>query len=244
MSSEKKEQLSRPQAPDIPSLRIDAQARSEPGRISLRLCGKDWILHRPADLETLWETMTDEIFAADERLPYWVELWPSSLALALWLQQNQARIAGRLCLDLGCGLGFTALVGAWLGARVLGMDYESEALSYARKNAAANAVPSPTWVTMDWRTPALLPQSCEYIWGGDVMYENRFVEPVFTFLEHALSASGKVWIAEPGRGAYEHFQRALLRRGWRSRCVAQEKVESLHVQEVPVSVRLWELARQ
>lgn len=224
--------------------RIDARAASEPGRIRLHLCGRDWVLHRPSDLETLWEAMTDDIFAADERLPYWVELWPSSLALAIWLQRNQNDIRGKLCLDLGCGLGFTAMVGSWLGARVLGMDYEVEALFHARKNAAANAVPQPEWVTMDWRTPALLPQSCEYIWGGDVMYENRFVEPVFAFLDHALSPGGKAWMAEPGRGAYEHFQRALLRRGWRSRRVADEKVESLHVQEVPVSVKLWELTRQ
>lgn len=222
---------------------IDARAVCTPGRIDIHLCGRPWTLARPSDLESLWEAVTDDAFADDERLPYWVELWPSSLALALWLVASRERIAGRPCLDLGCGLGLTAMVGSWLGARVIGMDYEPEALTYARSNAVGNAVPQPLWVAMDWRSPALAPGSLERVWGGDIMYENRFVQPVFSFLEYALARDGVTWIAEPGRGAYEQFMRALSQRGWRSRCVADHKVVSLHRQKVPVSVKLWELSR-
>lgn len=222
---------------------ITAGIESAPGSIRLRLCGRKWLLYRPADLETLWEGMTEEAFAADERLPYWVELWPASLALGLWLQQKQDRIAGKRCLDLGCGLGLTAQIGAWLGARVLAVDYEPEALAYARKNTDANAVPSPLWTVMDWRQPALAAGSVDYIWGGDILYENRFVTPVFDCIDHALSEHGAVWIAEPGRDAYDAFRRALLSRGWRARCVARHRVESPHVRTVPVPVKLWELTR-
>ena len=223
---------------------IVVNATMETGSIRLTLCGRDWTLLRPADLESLWEAITDDEFEEDERLPYWVELWPASLALALWLKNNQERIAGRICLDLGCGLGFTALAGTWLGARVLAMDYEAEALAFARKNADINALPHPLWAVMDWRKPAVAAKSCDFIWGGDVMYENRFVEPVFTFLDHALADNGLVWIAEPGRNAYERFKRALLSRGWNSRCVVRERVEPLHTQDIPVSVNLWELSRK
>lgn len=222
---------------------ISAKAVTKPGSIHLSLCGREWTLLRPTDLETLWESLSDEEFAEDERIPYWVELWPSSLALALWLQRNQQKIAGKRCLDLGCGLGFTALVGAWLGAKVLAMDYEADALSFARKNAEANALPQPLWTIMDWRQPAVAARSCEFIWAGDIMYENRFVEPVFSFLDHALADNGLVWIAEPGRSAYDHFKRALLSRGWRYVRVAQEYVEPLHEQNVPTTAKLWELAR-
>lgn len=218
-------------------------ATMESGCIRLSLCDRVWTLLRPSDLESLWDAMADDDLDADERLPYWVELWPASLALGVWLQSNRDRIAGRKCLDLGCGLGFTAMIGSWLGAKVLAMDYEADALSFARKNADANNLPQPLWVLMDWRRPAVAPKSCDFIWGGDVMYENRFVEPVFTFLEHALADNGCVWIAEPGRSTYEHFKRALLTRGWRSRCVVRERVEPLHTQDIPVSVNLWELSR-
>ena len=225
------------------SLSINANAVMQTGSIRLTLCGRNWTLLRPTDLETLWESIDDEEFGADERLPYWVELWPASLALAVWLNRNRSRIAGRRCLDLGCGLGFTALFGVWLGARVLAMDYEAEALAFARKNAAANALPDPLWTLMDWRRPAVTPKSCDFIWGGDVMYEKRFVDPVMAFLDHALADGGVAWMAEPGREAYDDFKRALLSRGWRSSRIAQERVTPLHVQNTPVTVNLWELTR-
>jgi predicted nicotinamide N-methyase len=230
--------------------RINARAALEPGSIRLELCGRKWAFRRPNDLESLWEAVGDDEFASDERLPYWVEIWPASLALAVWLQEHKERIAGKVCLDLGCGLGFTALVGAWFGARVFGMDYELAALSHAAANAALNGLAAPggsrippAWAAMDWRKPALRARSCDIIWGGDVMYEKRFVAPVFACIDHALAKDGVVWIAEPGRVAYEDFERTLLTSGWRSRCVARKKVEPLYKEQIPVSVALWELSR-
>ena len=90
-------------------------------------------------MESLWESMVPEkAWEEDERLPYWAELWPSSLALANWLFANRDSIAGKSCMDLGCGLGFTALCGASLGAFVIGADYEADAIALAKENAAAN----------------------------------------------------------------------------------------------------------
>ena len=86
--------------------------------ITVHCAGRGWRLERAADLEALWDAMTEDAAAfEDERIPYWAELWPSSLVLAEWLALRRADIAGRRCLDLGCGLGLTALVGQWLGAR-------------------------------------------------------------------------------------------------------------------------------
>ena len=223
---------------------IVVNAAMESGIIRLTFCDRDWTLLRPADLESRWETISSDEFNEDERLPYWVELWPASLTLALWLRNNRERIADRVCLDLGCGLGFTALVGTWLGAKVLAIDYEAEALVFAQKNAGINALPHPCWLLMDWRKPAIAPKCCDFIWGGDVMYEKRFAEPVFAFLDHALADKGLAWIAEPGRNAYEHFKHTLFSRNWRYSCVTRERVEALHTQNIPVSINLWELSRR
>lgn len=223
---------------------VKVNAKLEEGSISFRLSGRDWILHRPRDLESLWESISDDEFSDDERLPYWVELWPASLALALWLEAQQERLSNRVCLDLGCGLGFTALVGTQLGARVIGLDYEAEALAYARQNALANALPSPCWVVMDWRMPGIAKHSCDCIWGGDILYEKRFAAPVFDFLNHALAPGGVVWMAEPGRNTYEHFMNTAIAKGWRGRRVHKEPVEALHVQKVPVTINIWELTRE
>lgn len=211
--------------------------------VQIQLCGRQWHLERAADLETLWEAMCDDEGCSDERLPYWTELWPSSLVLAEWLHHNKAMIAGKRCLDIGCGLGLTALVASWLGGDVIAMDYEPEALYFANRNAIHNNVPSPLWVLMDWRFPAVLAQSCDIIWGGDIMYETRFVDPVLTFLEHSLAPDGRVWVAEPNRNVYKHFRSSLLQRGWKYTKVTTEKIDALYEQNVPVTVNLWELCR-
>lgn len=250
----------------------------ETSDIHVLAAGREWVLRRPADLESLWEAIASEDdapeagfeaellsgFEHDERLPYWVELWPASIALADWLLLNAERLRGKKCLDLGCGLGLTALVGAGLGAKVIAMDYEKDALDFARLNAGLNSVPQPLWTVMDWRFPAVRQGACDFIWGGDIMYERRFVAPVLNFLEYALAPDGVVWMAEPNRNVYEDFRTALTgraglagrfggpgrsggsglagSRAWKSGRVYTTQVEPLHVQKSKVSVSLWELS--
>ena len=188
--------------------------------------------------------MGEGALGEDERLPYWTELWPSSVALCAWLFQMRNAIRGRICLDIGCGLGLTALVAQWLGARVLAMDYEPEALRYARENAMHNKVASPLWTVMDWRRPALVPRCARYLWGGDIMYEPRFSLQILDFMEHTLAPRGRVWLAEPCRSVYDAFRSILHSRGWTGCCVHEQSVETFYPQSAPVTVRVWELMRR
>lgn len=212
--------------------------------IVVEACERAWVLHRPADLEKLWETMTDEEFGDDERLPYWVELWPASIALADWLGQRRELIRDKICIDMGCGLGLTAMAASSFGARVIALDYEPEALRYARRNATANNVPQPLWTAMDWRRPAVAPQRAQCIWGGDIMYERRFVDPVLRFIRHALAPGGRVWMAEPNRDVYQYFRAAVFHDGWSAKPVYTGKLPALYVQPERVSVTLWEITRE
>jgi len=209
--------------------------------VNLDLCGRSWRLERALDMEALWEAMND--FDEDERLPYWAELWPSSLVLAEYLQKRQADILGVPCLDIGCGIGLTALVATWLGASVIGMDYEFDALRYAQKNAAHNGITPLLWVLMDWRFPAVQARSVQRIWGGDIMYEQRFADSLLHFFSYALANDGTVWIAEPTRSVYDVFRAKLAAYGFWGRCVHEGKVSSLVPQVAKVPVRLWELKR-
>ena len=207
--------------------------------LKVKACGREWELERAADMEALWEAMTD--FSEDERLPYWTELWPSSLVLAEWLYEQRERVCGKPCLDLGCGIGLTALVGQWLGARVIGMDYEPDALHFARLNADRNGVSQPLWTVMDWRKPAVRRKSLSFVWGGDIMYEQRFAAPVLDFLEYALAEDGVAWVAEPSRTVYDTFRTMLINRRWVGRRVWEKSIDALYPQERPVPVKIWEI---
>ncbi len=195
-----------------------ASAQAESGFVTAEVAGRVWRLSRPADLESLWEAMGEDQFGADERLPYWVELWPAAVLLARFLAANPHTVAGRACLDVGCGLGLSALVAASVGARVLAFDYEPEALVYARANAALNLGPdeaAPLFAVMDWRAPAVPKGGAQVILGADILYERRFFEPLAAFLDYALAPGGRVFIADPERGVSAGACERLEAKGWR-----------------------------
>ena len=226
------------------------------GTLHFTSVGRKWEIQRPTDLESLWETIASENnaegFTNDERLPYWVELWPSSMALADWLMEQKNRIQGKNCLDLGCGLGFTALVGSLAGGSVTGFDYEPAALHFARINARINgftpfdtkgSVPvEPHWLAMDWRAPAVRKGSFPVIWAGDIMYEKRFTRPVAAFLDYALAPDGVMWLAEPGRGIYNDFSLALKDYGFSSQRKEERRVTAFEGHTV--GIRIWEVCRE
>ncbi len=200
--------------------------------------GRTWTLERPADLESLWQSMDEDAPGAEEHIPYWVELWPATLALADWLARQD--LTECRCLDLGCGLGLSALVASSRGANVVGMDYERKALYFAARNARLNAVPDPLWVCMDWNRPGFAPASFDRIWGGDVFYEQRFFEPLELLLLRCLAPGGRAWFGDPERTVSQGVWPRFTRRGWRVKNQGQVVVP---FEQARMTVNLWELSR-
>jgi Predicted methyltransferase len=198
------------------------------GLVEADVCGVCWKLSRPADLETLWNQMGEGDLGDDERLPYWVELWPAAVLLARWLAKNGEGLRSSTCLDVGCGLGLSSLVAAAAGAHVLAFDYEPEALVYARRNIALNKAllngGAPLFALMDWRRPALAAGSINVVVGADILYERRFFEPVATLLDYAVAPGGVVWLADPEREVSSSVWERLERLGWRVSTPFSDKV--------------------
>ena len=202
--------------------------------------GRTWLLNRMADLETLWENMSHEEFGEDERMPYWAELWPASLLLTRWLSRRHEDIQGRMCLDVGCGLGLTAIVGGWLGAKVVGMDHQWPAVFFSRENAALNNVPQPLWTRMDWSSPAFKPGVFDFMWAGDIIYEKRFHQPLMALFKEHLAPSGRIWLAEPGRSVSHEVWDKLRQQGFTATKLFSEPVP---VEGYHVTVNLWEVRK-
>ncbi len=212
-------------------------------RLEVRAGGRTYVLERTADLESLWESMDADQFGDDERLPYWVELWPAALLLADWIAREPGRVAGRTCLDLGCGLGLTAIAAADRGGRVLGLDYEYPALAFARDNARLNGV-DVLWTHMDWREPGLAEGAFERVFGADILYERRFFEPLERLFRQVLAPGGAIWIAEPAREISLGVWNELRDRGWRAERLTTESVPAATGGGYSATVHLWELTRQ
>jgi predicted nicotinamide N-methyase len=169
-------------------------------------------LTKIADLEVLLDAVDPVTFAEDERLPYWAELWPASVALAQYIAQH-LQLANRHVLELGCGLGLVSVVAALQGGRVLCTDYEPDALAFARYNAQCNGCAHIRFRLVDWRSPALR-RRYDYILASDVVYEARNFGPLVALLQRYLARGGTALFSEPGRPHALPFFALLRQRGF------------------------------
>lgn len=195
----------------------------EGNQLRLFLAGREFVLQRDEDMEALWDSLGRDGFGDDEHMPYWAEIWPASLLLAAWLGRCRERIAGWRCLDLGCGMGLTALAGAACGARVAAVDYEEAAIAHAVRNAARNGL-SPRFAVMDWRQPCFVPRSFEFIWGSDILYETRFYTALVPLFREMLAPGGRIWLSQPWRQVSEPVWDALAADGFSVTRLHEESV--------------------
>jgi predicted nicotinamide N-methyase len=170
------------------------------------LRGRDLRLLRPRDAEAL---LDEDAFEREEFLPYWAELWPSSLALARAIAGRALR--GARTLELGCGLGLPSIVAALAGARVLATDWSPEAVAITAANAERNDAAVETLV-VSWTapTPLLARAPWDLVLASDVLYEARNGD---VLLELLPRLGDEVWLTDPGRPPAGRFLEAA-RRDW------------------------------
>lgn len=164
---------------------------------------------RPRSADAL---IDDAAFAADERLPYWADIWPSGLILADHVARRQGR--GKRLMELGCGVGLVSVTAARAGYGVLATDYYDDALLFTIANARANGCALETRL-VDWRTLPTDLGRFDVVVGSDVLYERPYASLVAETLDRTLTAGGVAYIADPGRIATPSFLSAAGSRGMR-----------------------------
>jgi predicted nicotinamide N-methyase len=167
------------------------------------LGGRDVRLLRPRDSDALLE---EDAFEHEEFLPYWAEMWPSSIALARAVAPRS--LGGRRVLELGCGLGLPSIVAALAGAQVLATDWAPDALAFVDRNARANATSVRT-ARVAWSEPGPLLDGAPWdlVLASDVLYERRMADELLALLPRLVDERGAVWLADPGRPPAAGFLR-------------------------------------
>jgi predicted nicotinamide N-methyase len=165
------------------------------------LDGRDVRLLRPRDSEAL---LDEDAFEHEEFLPYWAELWPSSLALANTIAGRALK--GARTLELGCGLGLASIAAALAGGRVLATDWSPAAIEMTATNAERNDAALETLVC-SWTQPQPLLERAPWdlVLASDVLYEARNVDVLVDLLPRLGS---DIYLADPGRAPAARFLEA------------------------------------
>ena len=172
----------------------------------LRVADADAVLQRAAD---------EERRGGKPTLPYWAQVWESSLLLGRFFAKPQAAGESLSVLDLGCGMGLAGTAAAAAGHRVLLADFQTPALLFARYNALRNAAdPSAVRVRrVDWRADRL-GERFDLILGADVLYDRADWPHLLEFWAAHLAGGGKLILGEPGRQTGREFTDRLAGWGW------------------------------
>ncbi|MDT8391249.1 MAG: hypothetical protein RRC34_12150 [Lentisphaeria bacterium] len=176
-----------------------------------------WRAEEPADL--LDDPRYIEQFdQCNELMPYWADLWPSSLALAQYLIDNrQTIVKTSQALELGAGLGLAGLTLAKLGVPVVLTDTAEDAREILRIHLRENGLHSQDKnrvMALDFFNPGMCSSpGPDLIIGADILFEERNCGAVAATLSRLLGRTGRALIADPFRKTAEIFSGCLERNG-------------------------------
>lgn len=201
----------------VTALRAELERRFRTVESEVPLRARALTILHPASAD---ELISEDDFTRDERLPYWADVWPSSIVLAA--RALSLKGDGRRLLELGCGLGLVASAAAIAGFDVLATDYYEDALSFARVNADVNAGVALATRHVDWRAIPEDLGTFDVVLASDVLYERPNGALVARVLAATLSARGEALLADPGRIAAPAFVEECTSVGLMAERVARE----------------------
>jgi predicted nicotinamide N-methyase len=156
-------------------------------------------LHVADEYVPLWERTEEELQAIGLPPPFWAFAWAGGQALARYILDDPALVAGSRVLDFASGSGLVAIAAAKAGAAaVRAADIDPFALAAIELNAGANAatVERTGANLLDDAAPA---RGCDVVLAGDIFYERGTAERAFDFLLARAAEGARVLIGDPGR---------------------------------------------
>ena len=153
-------------------------------------------LHQADDLAELWAEQEAASGRPGSATPYWCVAWPGGQALARFLLDQPAIVAGRRVLDVGSGSGLCAIAAARAGAReVTAADIDADACRAIGRNASANGVTLRT--SRD--DPVGRETAADVVLAADLWYEPFLARRVTPWLRGLAARGCEVLVADPGR---------------------------------------------
>ena len=186
-------------------------------------------LHLADEITPIWKLTEEELGELGLPPPFWAFAWAGGQALARYLIDHPAEVAGKRVVDFATGSGIVAIAAARArAADVLAADIDGFCGAAVALNAAANGV------AVRFTDANLLeaePPAADLICAGDVCYEKPFAEAVMGWLQRARRAGARVLIGDPGRS---YFPRTVLEKLAEYQVPTTRELEDMEVKRTAV----------
>lgn len=193
-------------------------------------------IYKIKNIDHVLDQVLESASNPDENMPYWAEIWPSSIALSQYIAKSGGLIDKEI-LELGCGVGLPGLVANAEGAKVTLSDFQEDALRIVELNWIVNFGELPRTMILDWRTP---PSNLKFetVIASDVVYEQSLFKPVLNTLKNVLAEKGVIFLSEPNRSVAREFFSLLPAEGFQFEKTDEKVVNGERQLEISI-YRIW-----
>jgi predicted nicotinamide N-methyase len=154
-------------------------------------------LQLATEVTPIWQATEESLARSGLPPPFWAFAWAGGQALARYVLDHPAEVAGRFVLDFGAGSGLVAIAAAKAGAaRVLAAEIDHFAAAAIAINATLNDA-AVAITTADVIDTADL--RWEVVAAGDVCYEQPMAARVARWLAALAGRARLVLLGDPGR---------------------------------------------
>jgi predicted nicotinamide N-methyase len=164
-------------------------------------------LHLADEVTPIWRLTEEALGELGLPPPFWAFAWAGGQALARYVLDHPAEVAGKRVLDFASGSGMVAIAALRAGAAsALAADIDDFCEAAVALNAEANGVEAAYTAENLLDRP---PPPMDVILAGDICYEKPLAEQVTAWLRKAQAHGARVLIGDPGRS---YFPKDALQR--------------------------------
>jgi len=154
-------------------------------------------LHLATEITPIWQASEDALARANVPPPFWAFPWAGGQALARYVLDNPAVVAGLRVLDFGSGSGLVAIAASRVGAAdIVAAEIDDVAAAAIALNAALNGV------ALAVETADLIGTAAgtwDVVLVGDMCYEQPLAARLTSWLRVLAGAGVTILLGDPGR---------------------------------------------
>ncbi len=141
--------------------------------------------------------------------PYWAKVWPSAIALSMYLQQHTYLIHNKRVIELAAGLGLPSLVAAKYASNVTCSDYLEAPFSFVKASIKYHQLQNINCEAINWFA---LPESIaeDVVLLSDINYEPAAFAALFSMITNFVIDKKTVILTTPQRLLAKPFITKLL----------------------------------